>query len=118
MNNSTIRKGWNLAIGKLKGILLGEISHERQILYHLIYMWNLETKQNTLKKKQKLNKTTTATRNKLTDTMNRLAFARGRRWRVEEVGKEGQKVQTTSYKISYGAVSYNLVTTVNNVLHV
>ena len=70
-------------------------------------------------KKQKLNKTTTtATRNKLTDTMNRLAFARGRRWRVEEVGKEGQKVQTTSYKISYGAVSYNLVTTVNNVLHV
>ena len=38
---------------------------------------------------------------------------------VGKMGEEGQKVQTSSYKISLGDVMYSMVTIVNNtVLHI
>ena len=35
------------------------------------------------------------------DTENRLVIARGRGWAMREVGKGGQSVQTSSYKIKH-----------------
>ena len=46
---------------------------------------------------------------KLIDTENRSVVARGLRWGGEK-GKESQKVQTSSYKISPGYVIYSMVT--------
>ena len=44
---------------------------------------------------------------------------RGRRVGVGKTGEGGQKVQTSSYKISPGDVMYSMVTIVNNtVLHI
>ena len=57
---------------------------------------------------------------KLTDpTENRLAVARGRGWDVCEVGEQGQKVQTSGYKISksWGSNVQHGDTVNNSVLH-
>ena len=43
----------------------------------------------------------------LIDTENRLVVARGVGWGVGEMGEGGQKVQTSSYKISHGDVMYS-----------
>ena len=45
---------------------------------------------------------------------NRLVVARG--WEVGDGkdGVEGQKVQTSSYKLSHGDMMYKMVTVVNN----
>ena len=62
-------------------------------------MWNLK-KQN----------------NKLID---RTEVARGRGWRLREMGEGDQKVQTSSYKVSPGDTVDSTLTLVNNsVLHV
>ena len=40
-------------------------------------------------------------------------------WEVGKMGERGQKVQTSSYKISRGDVMYSMVTIVTNtVLHI
>ena len=54
------------------------------------------------------------------NTENRLMVARsGSGGCGGEIDEEGQKVQTSSYKISCGDVMYSLVTTVNStVLHI
>ena len=56
---------------------------ERQIPYDLIYMWN--------KKKKKP---------ELMHTEKRLVVARARTWGMDQTDEGGQKVQTSSYKIS------------------
>ena len=45
---------------------------------------------------------------------NRLVVARGWEVRGGKVGVEGQKVQTSSYKLSHGDMMYKMVTVVNN----
>ena len=37
---------------------------------------------------------------KLTDTENGLVVARGKEWKVGEMGEEGQREQTSPYKIN------------------
>ena len=39
---------------------------------------------------------------RLLDTKNRLVAARGRGWKVGEMGEEAQKVQISSYRINKG----------------
>ena len=51
--------------------------------------------------------------NELTDTENRLVDARDRD-KKDKMGERGQKVQTSSYKVSSGHVIYSMVTIVNN----
>ena len=72
----------------------GKSDKERQLLYDLSYIWNLNTHTHTHKtneNKQKiLNKTNKQKNNlKLVDTDNRLVVARSREWEVEKVGKQG-----------------------------
>ena len=53
------------------------------------------------------------------ETKNRLVVARDRGGRTGEISEGGQKVQTSSFKISSGKVMYSMVTRVNNtVLHI
>lgn len=73
----------------LEGIIFSEI---RQILYDLIYKWNL-------KKKTK------------TDQIQSADWCLGER--------QCQKVQTSNYKITPGDIIYSMVTVINNiVLHI
>ena len=77
---------------------------ERKIPYDLTYTGNL-------KKQNKQTKTTSSYRQ--TDDCHRWGLGMGR------MGEGGQKIQSSSYKISHGEIMYNVVTIVNNtVLHI
>ena len=43
---------------------------------------------------------------------------RGREWRVGLMGKGGQKVENSSYKISLKDVMYSMITIVNTVSYI
>ena len=45
-----------------------------------------------------------------------VARSRGRGWGVGEIGEEGPKIPTSSYKTSHGVVTYSTMTKVNNTL--
>ena len=58
---------------------------------------------------------------KLTDTENGLVVARGKEWKVGEMGEEGQREQTSPYKINinvWGGNVQNCDYIYNTVLHI
>ena len=65
-------------------------------------------------------KTKTKTKTKFVDTENRPVVARGKEWGVGEMGVEGQKIQTYSYKInqSWGCNVQHVTIVNNTVLHI
>ena len=70
-----------------------ESDSEWQILYYLIYIWNL--------KKSKI---------KFIDTVYRLVVARSESWRAGKMDEEGQNIQSFNYKINLSwDVRYSMV---------
>ena len=95
-------KKWILAIFNNMDETWGRIS---QIPSDLICMCTL---------KRKHTYTPTHKKTKLIDTEKRLIVARGQCWGVGKMSEEDQKLQTSTYKISPGAVAYSMVAIVDN----